>query len=112
MHSRTKLPSNEFTTLTLKGRDPRRWASGPRALFLRHDGSELSQSNPTQCCALTNALTPEDLQRISEANIKHGRQTKDQLAAQRHAAKVGRRVMSELKKLERQLFDAGLMPDD
>ena len=57
-------------------------------------------------------LTPEDLQRISEANIKHGRQTKDQLTAQCHAAKVGRRVMSELKKLERQLFDAGLMPDD
>ena len=31
--------------------------------------------------------------------------------AQRHAAKVGRRVMSELKRLEPQLFDAGLMPD-
>ena len=34
------------------------------------------------------------------------------LEAQRHAAKVGRRVMGELKRLERQLFDAGLMPDD
>ena len=32
--------------------------------------------------------TPEGLQRISEANLKHGRQTKDKLAAQRHAAKV------------------------
>ena len=39
--------------------------------------------------------TSEGLQRISEANIKHGRQTKDKLAAQRHAAKVGRRVMGE-----------------
>ena len=32
-------------------------------------------------------------------------------AAQRHAAKVGRRVLGELKRLERQLEDAGLMPD-
>ena len=53
----------------------------------------------------------EGLQRISAANIKHGRQTKDKLAAQRHAAKVGRRVLGELKRLERQLEDAGLMPD-
>ena len=60
----------------------------------------------------TGARTPEGLQRISEANIKHGRQTKDKLAAQRHAAKVGRRVMSELKRLETQLVDAGLMPDN
>ena len=29
-----------------------------------------------------------------------------------HAAKVGRRVMSELKRLEGQLVDAGLMPDN
>jgi hypothetical protein len=53
----------------------------------------------------------EDLQRLSEANIKHGRQTKDKLAAQRHAAKVGRRVRGELKRLEGQLVDARLMPD-
>ena len=68
-------------------------------------------------CALhgglsTGARTQEGLQRISEANLKHGRQTKDKLAAQRHAAKVGRRVMSELKRLEGQLEDAGLVPDD
>ena len=44
-------------------------------------------------------------------DIKHGRQTKGKLAAQRHAAMVGRRVMSELKRLESQLDDAGLMPD-
>jgi hypothetical protein len=60
----------------------------------------------------TGARTPEGLQRISEANMKHGRQTKDKLAAQRHAAEVGRRVMGELKQLERQLMDAGLMPSD
>jgi hypothetical protein len=59
----------------------------------------------------TGARTPEGLQRISEANIKHGRQTKGKVAAQRHAAMVGRRVMGELKRLERQLEDAGLMPE-
>ena len=59
----------------------------------------------------TGARTPEGLQRISEANIKHGRQTKDKLDAQRHAATVGRRVLGELKRIEGQLVDAGLMPD-
>ena len=58
----------------------------------------------------TGARTLDGLQRISVTNLKHGRQTKDKLAAQRHAAKVGRRVMGELKRLERQLEDAGLMP--
>ena len=60
----------------------------------------------------TGARTQEGLQRISEANIKHGRQTKDELAGQRHAAKVGRRIMGELKRPEQQILDAGLMPDN
>ena len=67
-------------------------------------------------CALhggraTGPKTQRGLQRISEANLKHGRQTKDKLAAQRHAAKVGRRVRAELKRIEGQIVDAGLMPD-
>jgi len=45
------------------------------------------------------------------ANLKHGRQTKDKLTTRRHAAKVGRRVMGQLKRLEQQIVDAGLMPD-
>ena len=68
-------------------------------------------------CALhggtsTGARTPEGLQRISEANLKHGRQTKEKLAAQRHSANVGRRVRAELKRIENQLINAGLMPDE
>ena len=68
-------------------------------------------------CALhdgrsTGPKTQRGLQRISEANLKHGRQTKDKLAAQRHAAGIGRRVMGELKRIEQQIVDAGLMPDD
>jgi hypothetical protein len=69
------------------------------------------------CCAPTGGLSngpraQRGLQRISEANLKHGRQTKDKLAAQRHAAEVGRRVRGELKRIERRIVDAGLMPDD
>ena len=56
------------------------------------------------------ARTQQGLQRISEANLKHGRQTKDKPAAQRHAAKVGRRVRG-VKRIERQIADAGLMKD-
>ena len=55
--------------------------------------------------------TQRGLQLISEANLKHGRQTKDKLAAQRHAAKVGRQVRGELKRIERKIVDAGLMLD-
>jgi hypothetical protein len=57
----------------------------------------------------TGARTPEGLQRISEANLKHGRQTKGKLEAKRHSAEVGRQVISELKKLELQLSEAGLI---
>ena len=60
----------------------------------------------------TGARIQQGLQRISEANLKHGRQTKDKPAAQRHAAKVGRRVRGELKRIEGQLMDAEIMPDD
>jgi len=60
----------------------------------------------------TGSKTQRSLQCISEANLKHGRQTKDKLAAQKHAADVGRRVMGELKRLEQQIVDAGLMPTD
>ena len=59
----------------------------------------------------TGARTLEGLKRISEANLKHGRRTKEKLAANRHSADVGRKVRAELKRIEAQLIDAGLMPD-
>ena len=74
----------------------------------------LVQAQRTLTAAVAGQTSPrnqEDLQRISEANLKHGRQTKDKLAAQRHAAEVGRRVMGKLKRIEYQIVDAGLMPD-
>ena len=54
----------------------------------------------------TGIPAQEGVQRISKANIKYGRQANDKLAAQRHAAKVRRRVRGELKRIEGQLFAA------
>jgi hypothetical protein len=55
-------------------------------------------------------FAPEGLLRISDANIWYGRQTKEKLAAQCHAATVERRVRGELKRIEVQLMDAVFMP--
>ena len=60
----------------------------------------------------TGARTPEGLKRISEANLRHGRYTKDKLERQRRAAEVGRRVKAELKRIERELDEVGLLPDN
>jgi hypothetical protein len=56
----------------------------------------------------TGARTIAGRQRLSDAQLRHGKYTKDKLAAQRHRAKVGRRVIGELKRLEGQIVDAGL----
>ena len=48
----------------------------------------------------TGAKTAEGLKKISDANLKNGKYTKDKLKAQRYAAKVGRRVLAKLKRLE------------
>ena len=64
-----------------------RWGTACQRAAYKHNGH----------CRLhgglsTGARTQQGLQRISEANLKHGRQTKDKPAAQRQAAKVGRQV--------------------
>ena len=57
----------------------------------------------------TGARTPEGLERISAANLKHGRYTKDKLERQRRAAEVGRKVKAELTNIEQRLIAAGLL---
>ena len=52
----------------------------------------------------TGAKTTYGLKRILEANLKHGKYTKDTLEVRRHAAKVGRRVLAELKKIDLNLM--------
>ena len=56
----------------------------------------------------TGARTPEGLKRISDANLRHGRYTKDKLERQRRAAEVGRRLRAELRIIEQRLRNAGL----
>jgi len=60
----------------------------------------------------TGARTPEGLQRISEANLKHGRYTKDKLERQRRSAEAGRECRAKLKIIEHTLVNAGLMQDN
>ena len=48
----------------------------------------------------SGAKTVNGLKKISDANLKNGKYTKDKLEAQRYAAKVGRKVLSKLKQLE------------
>ena len=57
----------------------------------------------------TGATTPEGLQRISEANLRHGRFTKKKLERQRRAAEVGRECKAKLKIIEQRLINAGLV---
>ena len=53
--------------------------------------------------------TPEGLQRISEANLKNGRYTKDKLAAQHKRGEVERQVNATLKLIEQRFIEAGLL---
>ena len=54
----------------------------------------------------SGAKTAAGLKKISDANLKHGKYTSDKLEAQHHAAKVGKRVLAELKRIEQLLLDA------
>ena len=56
----------------------------------------------------TGAKISAGLQRISDANLKHGRHTKDKLEAQRNLAAVGRKVKAELKRLKLELINTDL----
>jgi len=53
----------------------------------------------------TGVKTTDGLKKISDANLKQGKYTKDKLEAQRYAAKVGRKVLAELKMIEKSLED-------
>jgi len=57
----------------------------------------------------TGAKTAEGLKRISEANLKHGRYTKDKLERQRRAAEAGRECKAKLKIIKQRLISAGLL---
>ena len=92
---------------------------GIRCLAKTRRGTECQRAayKHSTRCALhgglsTGARTEEGRARLAAARTTHGKYTKKKRAIAKQRAEVGRRVLSELKRLESQLVDAGLMPDD
>jgi hypothetical protein len=67
-------------------------------------------------CALhgglsTGARTEEGRARLAAARTTHGKYTKKKRAIAKQRAEVGRRVRGELRRIENQLKNSGLLPD-
>ena len=59
--------------------------------------------------ASTGPRTEEGRARISEANLRHGRYTKDKLEKSRENAAKGRKVRAEIKLIETCLIEQGVL---
>ena len=59
--------------------------------------------------ASTGARTEEGLARISAANLRHGKFTKDKLEKRRGNAAKGWEILAELRQMERELIAGGLL---
>ena len=57
------------------------------------------------------ATTLAGREKLAASKTKHGRFTKQKRAEAKHRAETGRRVLAELKRIEQQIVEAGLMPD-
>jgi hypothetical protein len=64
---------------------------------------------PTTWGASTGAKTEEGRARISAANLRHGKFTKDKLEKRRENAAKGREIRKELRQMERELIAGGLL---
>ena len=60
----------------------------------------------------TGARTIAGRQRLSDAQLRHGKYTKTELTRAKHRAKIGRRVRGQLKRPAQEIENAGLMPSD
>ena len=59
--------------------------------------------------ASTGPKTKEGRAQITEANLRHGRYTKDKLKKRRESAAKGREIRKELRQLERELIEQGAL---
>ena len=59
--------------------------------------------------ASTGPKTTDGLARISAANLRHGKFTKDKLEKRRENAAKGREIRKELRQMERELIAGGLL---
>ena len=62
--------------------------------------------------ASTGAKTSEGRKRISQANLRHGKYTKDKLEKQRMNAAVGKAIRKELRQIEQGLVEEDLLARD
>ena len=60
----------------------------------------------------SGATTLAGLKRLAATQLKHGKFTKTELAKAKRRAETGRRILAELKRIEGQIMELGLMPDD
>ncbi|MGC6473948.1 MAG: HGGxSTG domain-containing protein, partial [Candidatus Puniceispirillaceae bacterium] len=58
--------------------------------------------------ASTGAKTSEGRERISQANLRHGKYTKEKLEKQRTNSAAGRAIRKELRQIEQGLVEEGL----
>ena len=61
--------------------------------------------------ASTGPRTDEGRARISDANLRHGRYTKDKLKKRRESAAKGRAIKQELQQIEQMLIKQGDLPE-
>ena len=59
--------------------------------------------------ASTGPRTLDGRERISQANLRHGKYTKDKLEKRRGNAAKGRQIHKELRQMERELVAVGLL---
>ena len=97
------------------------WRFGPDWPGQRCD-AKTRRGTPCQCpankkngrCRLhggasTGAKTEEGRARISVANLRHGKFTKDKLERRKANAANGREIRKELRQMERELIAGGLL---
>ena len=91
---------------------------GIRCLAKTRRGTECQRAayKHSTRCALhgglsTGARTEEGRARLAAARTTHGKYTKKKRAIAKQRAEVGRRVRGELRRIENQLKNSGLLPD-
>jgi hypothetical protein len=62
--------------------------------------------------ASTGAKTSEGRERISEANLRHGKYIKEKLEKQRRNAAIGRAIRKEVRQIEQSLVKEGVLARD
>ena len=83
----------------------------------RGTGCQRPANKKNGCCRLhggasTGPRTEEGRARISQANMRHGKYTKDKLEKQRMNAVVGRAIRQELRQIEQGLVKEGILARD